>query len=292
MIEIGKVNKLVVSEEASGGFYLRLSPEEAEVSEDRREVFMPNSFSPLRLKAGEEIDVFVYLDTQSKLIATSEIPFAQVGEYAYMRAIDVEEFGAFFDWGIDKDLLVPGNEQKVRVKNLEYYLVRVCLEEGTDRVYGTTKLGKYIESSEFDFDERDVVKVVPVQKTDLGHKVIINKCFIGLIYDNETFKDITIGNVYDGIVKKIRVDGLVDISLQPLGVQNLEDSKDKIILFLEKAGGQSSLNDKSSPEEIQKSLGMSKKTFKSAIGMLFKEKKIEILKSASEKGIKLISKKS
>lgn len=288
MIQIGKVNQMVVSGESASGCYLRLQPQEGEEHTDQREVFMPSSFSPLRVNAGQEIDVFVYLDTQGKLVGTSEMPFAEVGEYAYMRAIDVEEFGAFFDWGIDKDLLVPGNEQKVRVKKFEDYLVRVCLEDGTNRVFGTTKLGKYIESSVFDFEERDTVQIVPVQKTDLGHKVIINRKFIGMIYDSETFKSVTLDQTYDAIVKKIREDGLVDVSLHSQGIQNLEDSKERVLSFLEKCGGMSPLNDKSSPEEIQKQLGMSKKTFKSAIGMLFKERKIEILRSESEKGIKLL----
>lgn len=212
------------------------------------------------------------------MIATSQIPYACVGEYAFLRVLDVEDFGAFFDWGIEKDLLVPGNEQKIKVRKHEQHLVRVCLEEETNRVYGTTKLGKYIESSEFDFAETDQVGLVPVQKTDLGYKIIINKKFIGMIYDNEIFTNIELGKAYEGVVKKIREDGLVDVALQVQGIKNLDEAKVKILEFLKESGGKSPLNDKSSPEQIKSTLAMSKKTFKSAIGMLYKDRKIQINK--------------
>ncbi|TNF27654.1 MAG: GntR family transcriptional regulator [Deltaproteobacteria bacterium] len=288
VIEIGKINRMIVARETKHGFYLVSTDVDIDDYDEEEEVFLPPSLTHLKVRRGQEITVFVYVDTKDKLIATTETPFAQVGEYADMRVVAVEEFGAFFDWGIDKDLLVPGNEQKVKVKKHERYLVRVCLEEGTDRVYGTTKLGKYIESSVFDFEEKDKVTVVPVKITDLGYKVVINKRFVGMIYNNEIFQEILLNRPYEGIVKKIRTDGLVDVALQAHGVQNLEDSKEKVLQYLKDSGGQCDLHDKSSPEEIKRALSMSKNTFKSAIGMLFKDKKIEILKGPN-KGIKLIN---
>lgn len=287
MIEIGKVNKMIVARETKHGYYLISTTVDLDDYEEAEEVFLPPSLTHLKVKRGQEITVFVYVDTQNKLIATTEMPFAQVGEYADMRVVAVEEFGAFFDWGIDKDLLVPGNEQKIKVRKHERYLVRVCLEEGTDRVYGTTKLGKYIESSVFDFMEGDKVAIVPVQITDLGYKIVINKKFVGMIYNNEIFREILLNREYEGLVKKIRTDGLVDVVLQAHGIKNLEDSKEKVLKYLKASGGQCDLHDKSSPDEIKKALSMSKNTFKSAIGMLFKEGKIEILKGTN-KGIKLI----
>ena len=277
MIEIGQVNKLVVCRESSSGYYLK-------DAESIDEVFMPPSLGPLNIGVNQELDVFVYLDTQGSLIATDQIPHAVVGEYAIMRVIEVQEFGAFFDWGIDKDLLVPGNEQKTKVRKFEDHIVRVCLEEGTDRVFGTTKLGKYILESEFDFDRDDEVTIVPANKTDLGYRVIINKKFIGMIYDSEIFQNIQIGKEYTANVKKVRDDGLVDISMQVLGIKNMIGSKDVILNFLEEEGGETHLNDKSSPEEIKKYLNMSKKTFKGSVGMLYKEKKITV----SRDGIKLV----
>ena len=278
MIEIGKVNNLLIGRETDSGYYLK-------DLESEQEVFMPPSMSPIRTKINENLNAFVYLDTQGKLIATSETPYAVVGEYALMTVKETQDFGAFFDWGIDKDLLVPGNEQKVRVKNYEDYIVRVCLEADTNRVYGTTKLGKFIEESEFDIEEDENVSIVPAQKTDLGYRVIINKKFIGMIYDNEIFINIELGQVYQGVIKKIRDDGLLDSALQVQGIQNLVDAKAKILEMLEIRNGSSTIHDKSSPEEIKQVLGMSKKTFKAAIGMLYKDKLIELRKG---EGIKLI----
>lgn len=269
MINIGKVNYLIVDRSTSSGYYLRDKDQE-------NEVFMPPSLGPLKVTIGEELKVFIYLDTTGSPIATDQIPFAQVGEYALLRAIDVQDFGAFFDWGISKDLLVPGNEQKFKVRQHEDHLIRVCLEEETGRVFGTTKLGKYIESSKFNFAVGDKVKITPVKKTDLGHRVIVNKEFIGMIYANETFCEIIINQEYDAVVKKLRPDGLVDTSLQVQGFDNVLNSKDVVLKAIMDAGGKLNLHDKSSPQKIRDILGMSKKTFKSAIGILYKERKIII----------------
>lgn len=271
---IGRVNNFTVSRETKSGFYI--------IGDDDQEVFLPPSLGPLKLKIGQELDAFVYLDTQGDLIATTDIPYAQVGEYALLRAIDTQDFGAFFDWGIDKDLLVPGNEQKVKVSKFEDHIVRICIEEGTDRVYGTTKLGKYIEASEYDFKEKDTVSLVPARETELGYRCIINKKFIGMIYHNEIFEPIKIGETYQAVVKKLRPDGLVDVSLQAQGFQRVDKASQDILEMLERNGGKSDLHDKSSPDEIRQVLNMSKKTFKNAIGILYKERKIVINKDGIE----------
>ena len=226
--------------------------------------------------------MFIYHDNSGSLLATSEVPYAQVGEYALLTAVEVQEFGAFFEWGLSKDLLVPGNEQRSDVRRNDEHLVRICLEEGTNRIFGTTKIAQHIEDSDFDISDGDKIKIVPVLNEELGYRSIINKKFIGMIYHNEIFKNIRIGNEYEGVVKKIRNDGLIDAALQVQGVRNLIDSKDIIIDMLEKRGGKSPLHDKSSPDEIKKVLGMSKQTFKKAIGMLYKERKIIIHKDGIE----------
>ncbi|WP_127717073.1 S1 RNA-binding domain-containing protein [Halobacteriovorax sp. HLS] len=276
MFEIGKVNSLTVSRETKSGFYLK-------DDDSIDEIFMPPSMAPINLQVGQTIEAFIYIDTKGGLIATDQRPYAQVGEYALMRVVDNQEFGAFFDWGIEKDLLVPGNEQKVKVRNFEDHIVRVCLEEGTDRVYGTTKLGKFIENSVFDFAPGDSIEIVPVQKTDLGFRAIINKKFIGMIYDNEIFSKVVLKKTYQGYAKKLREDGLVDASLQVQGIKNVVDAKETILEMLRNSGGHSPLYDKSSPADIKMALSMSKQTFKNAIGMLYKERKITI----SAEGIKL-----
>ncbi len=278
MLQIGKVNHLTVSRKTHNGFFLT-------DDEKTDEVFMPNDFAPLNTNHGHKLDVFIYPDTQGDLVATSEMPYGQVGEYALLDVVEVQDFGAFFDLGIDKDLLVPGNEQKIKVRKFESHIVRICKEDATGRIFGTTKLGQFIEGSDFDIQVGDEVDAQIAQKSELGYRVILNKKFIGMIYQNEVFQKLHLGKTYRVFVKKIREDGLVDVALQIQGVQNLMDSKDVILEFLKKNGGRSFLHDKSSPEEIKNYLGMSKKTFKSSIGMLYKDKIITI----SKDGIKLNS---
>lgn len=279
MLEIGKVNTLEVSKETSSGFYLK-------VPEEFGEVFLPPSMAPEFTKVGDTLKVFIYVDTKDSLIATSRLPYAEVGEYALLDSVDVQDFGAFFDFGIEKDLLVPGNEQKHDVELHREYLVRICLDD-MDRIYGTTKLGNYILDSDFDIKEGDKVSMVPAERTDLGYRVIINKKFIGMIYNSEIFKAVKIGEAVTGYVKKIREDGLVDAALQIQGIKNLDNSCIKIMEMLHKNGGKSKLHDKSDPDDIRFELGMSKKTFKNSIGMLYKKKKILISKT----GIELVKKK-
>ncbi len=277
MINIGKMNNLTVKRETSSGYYL--SNEEG-----IEEVFLPPALAPEDIEIGQKLEVFIYIDTKDNLIATSEIPYAVVGEYALLDLLDVVDFGAFFDLGIEKDLLVPANEQKIKIRQRDRgsYLVRICKEAGTDRVFGTTKFGKYLETCEFDISVGDKVEVVPVDTSELGYRVIINRKYLGLIYKNEIFSPIKIKEIYDGHVKNIRPDGFVDISLQRLGIKNLDDSKKVILDHLFKSGGRTHLHDKCSPEEIRRILGMSKKTFKNALGMLYKDKMVRLHKDGTE----------
>jgi len=279
VIQIGKVNQLIVNRETKSGFYL-IDDQSGE------EVFMPPSMAPFEMRTNQKIEAFVYLDSKNSLIATKNIPYAQVGEYALMTVSETQEFGVFMDWGIGKDLLVPNGEQKIEMNVDEEHLVRVCIEDETERIYGTTKITSYVQESNFDISTQDKVTIVPYRQSELGYHVTINKKFIGLIYQNEIFQNIEIGEEYVGYVKKIREDGLVDAALQIQGVNNLYEAKDKIIDILTKNNGESSVYDKSSPELIREHFGMSKKTFKSAVGMLYKDKKISI----SKDGLKLIKK--
>jgi predicted RNA-binding protein (virulence factor B family) len=271
MLEIGKINKLTVARETSSGYYLKDGDEFGEV-------FLPPKMALENISVGDEIEVFLYIDTKDMVVATCKHPVAVVGEYALLNCIEEQDFGAFFSWGIEKDLLVPGNEQKISIRKGDEAVVRICLEEGTDRVFGTTKFGQFLDHVEFDIKENEKVKLIPVDESDLGIRVIVNKKYLGIIYHSEVFSTVKIGVEIDGYVKKLREDGLVDAALQIQGIKNLDKSKIKIMEFLIKKGGISHLHDKSSPEEISDLLGMSKKTFKSAIGMLYRDKKIIISK--------------
>jgi len=278
LIEVGVVNNLLVERVTSEGFFLK-------GAESEENVFMSMASAPADTVKGIKVDVFVYTDKSDNLVATTRIPKAIAGEYALMSVVTSKEFGAFFDWGFDKDLLVPGNEMKVKVQCAEEHVVRVCVDE-MDRVFGTTKLGEFIENSDFDIYEDDKVDICPVQKTDLGYRCIINKKFIGMIYTNEIFVPIEIEAVYQGVVKKIREDGLVDVALQVQGFKNLLSSKNTILEYLESVGGKSDLDDKANPADVKKALGMSKQTFKRVIGMLFKDKKINFTRPGIELRLK------
>jgi uncharacterized protein len=277
LIELGQMNELIVHKEDQKGFILN-DP----ISDDT--AFLPPISDKIEINIDDRISVFVYLDNDNNMIASIERPYATVGEYALLTAVESLRIGAFFDWGISKDLFVPDNEQRERIYEGDQIIIRACLDERTEKVYGTTKIGKYIKASQFDIKEGDKVSIIPARKEELGYRSIINKKYIGMIYYNEIFKSIKIGEKLQGVVKKIREDGLVDTSLQTQGFQNLVDSKDKILAYLKEGGGESHLHDKSSPQEIKEILGMSKQTFKNTIGMLYRDRKIIITKA----GIKLV----
>lgn len=280
MIKIGQVQSLKVFKKIETGFILT---QDNGAQED--EVFLPEEFSDSRVQVGESLDVFVYKDTnQEGLNGSLQEPLAQVDQYAFLRVKEIHEFGSFLELGIEKDLLVPANEQKEKFGSHGRKLVRLCLEEGTDRLFGTTKFGVHLQSQIVDLDAGDRVQLQPTEKTTLGYRCIVNKSYIGMIYHNEIFENIEIGEFYSGVLKLEREDGFLDIALQTQGVGNLFESRDRVLNFLRENGGESYLNDKSKPEEIKRLLGMSKKTFKSAIGMLYKDREIII----SKEGIKLI----
>ena len=276
MLKFGEISQCTISEKTESGYFV-------EVADSKEKIFMPSFMAPINAVTGQEVAAYIYKDNKGRSYASSELPYAVVGEYAYLEAIEVQEFGAFFDFGIDKDLLVPGNQQKAKVKQNEKHIVRVCLDPETEQTFGTTKIGKFIEEEENHLLVGDKVKFQACFETDLGFRVIIDKKYIGMIYHNEIYENIIEGETYTGIVKNIRIDGLVDISLQKLGIKNLDDATIKIMNALRKNKGSLNLHDKSSPEDIKHQLGMSKKTFKNAIGMLYKKRKILI----SSEGIKL-----
>jgi len=277
LISIGEINEFIVIKKDSHEYVLKHN-----LSDDTALLYLDASDE--ELKIDQRISAFTYLDGQNNIIATKKSPIAMLGEYGLMTAVSSINIGAFFDWGIKKDLFVPENEQRENIYPGHRYIVRVCKDERTEKIYGTTKIGKYIKSSAFDIKEGDKVTIIPANERRARFRSIINNKYIGMIYYNEIFRDIQIGKPIEGVVKKLRDDGLVDAALQVQGFQNLVNSKDKIIAYLKENGGSSHLHDKSPPQEIRETLGMSKQTFKNTIGMLYRERKIVITKS----GIKLV----
>lgn len=279
LIDIGQINHLEVHRKFKSNYLLRAPDFDVDVTLPAEEV-------ENELEVGDKVKAFVYVDNKDEPVASMKLPFAMVDQYFVAKVVETHQFGAFVNWGITKDLLVPDTEQKERMGQDRYYIVRVCLDERTNKIYGTTKIGKYIQDSKFDIKVKDKVKVIPAKKEELGYRCLINGKFIGMIYYNEIFQNIEMGTELKGIVKKLRPDGLVDVSLQKLGIGNLENAQDVIINYLSKNGGKSKLHDKSSPDEIAQALNMSKKSFKSAIGMLYKQKRILIHKDGIELNLK------
>lgn len=272
MIEIGKFNLLKVNRRTLQGYYL--------VCPDNKEVLLPNKYIPANLQEGELIDVFVYTDSEDRIVATNLEPYVIVGEFAYMDVMDVSEHGAFLDWGLEKDLFVPLREQRSKMSKGKSYIIYAYLDEMSGRVVATTKFNRYLKTSDFTFKEADEVELLVTDITELGYNAVINDEAIGLLYKNEVHKSINIGSRIKGFVKSIRPDGKIDLTLQTkTGVELLGEGCEKVIEVLTKEGGSMNVGDFSKPEEINELFGLSKKVFKKSIGILFKNKKIEITES-------------
>lgn len=282
-MEIGKIREFTVISAEETGHFVRLIEIEGETPD---ELFMPHLRNDparsLELKIGQTIEAFVYQNEEEEVCASLLLPYAEVEEFALLRVVDSQGFGAFLNWGLDKDLFVPSKKQKTPMNVGELHLVRICYDTASGKLYGTTKYESMLETLDFYFQEGDKVEVIPAEEHSLGYRCIVNRKFIGMIYHNEIFVDIEFDKEYEGFVKKIREDGLIDVALQIQGIKRLDESQSKIIKFLEDNGGSSKLHDKSSPDDIKDALGMSKKTFKNTIGMLYKSKKIIINKDGIE----------
>ena len=284
-MEIGKIDEFrIVSSTDSGHFIVSTDMDMDD--ELKEEIFMPhlrhNKTRSLELTINQVTEAFIYQNEDGELTASLLLPYAEVEEFILLEVVATQEFGAFLDWGLEKDLFVSIKKQKVPMDVGELHLVRICYDADTGKIYGTTKFGSFLETLDFNFEEGEKVDIIPAEEHELGFRCIVNRKFIGMIYHNEIFSDIKIDEEYQGHVKKIREDGLVDVTLQASGIQNLNESQTKIIKMLQKNGGTSKLHDKSSPVDIKQELGMSKQSFKNAIGMLYKARKILISKSGIE----------
>lgn len=275
-IELGKFNRLTVVKTVDFGMYLD--------GGEAGEILLPLRYVPCDAKIGDELDVFIYLDSEERLVATTQRPLAQVGDFAYLKVAWVNNFGAFLDWGLMKDLFVPFREQKLRMQKDKSYIVHVHIDEETYRVMASAKVERYLSDDFPPYQEGDEVEVLVWQKTELGFKVIVDNNFQGLIYDSEVFKYIHTGDRLTAYVKQVRPDGKLDISLQRRGQNAVADFSEVLLDYLKSHSGRTSLGDKSPAEDIYAEFGVSKKIFKKTVGDLYKRRLIEM----TEEGIVLL----
>jgi len=267
---IGKYNTLNIIAITDNGAYLE--------GGDLGEILLPNRYMTKECQIGNSITVFIYLDSAERIIATTEKSLGQVGEFVSLKVAQVNKMGAFLDWGLPKDLLVPYNQQHTTMEAGKYYLVRIYLDQQTDRIAASSKLDKFIDIWPAEYQQGDKVKLIIGGKTDLGFKAIVNDLHWGLLYDNEIFQPLRIGKKVDGYIKQVREDGRLDLILSRGSKNKVNDFADNLLQHLQKNNGFSPLHDKSSPELIQRTLGVSKKTFKATVGNLLKNGKIVIEK--------------
>ncbi|WP_204345328.1 S1 RNA-binding domain-containing protein [Psychroserpens algicola] len=269
MIRIGDFNTLEILRETDQGLYL--------ADKEGNEVLLPNRYVPESFKVWDEIEVFVYLDNEERPVAVTDEPYIVRDDFALLRCNQVTEHGAFLDWGLVKELFCPFREQAFKMKAGGWYLVYCYLDEITDRLVASSKTNRFLDNKELTVQQFDEVDLIVSHPSELGMNVIVNNQHLGLIFSEDIFKDISVGDRLKGYVKKVRHDNKLDIILGKIGYRKIEPNADLIMQHLEDSrDGFLSLNDKSNPDDIKRELQMSKKTFKKAIGTLYKQKLITI----------------
>ncbi len=273
-INIGEINTLEVSRDTDYGLFLE--------AKDGNEVLLPNVYvMEDEMPIGALIDVFVYTDSEDRPVATTKMPYAKLGEYGYFTVVDYKSYGAFVNWGLPKDLFVPLSQQKEYFNIGKKYLLRVCLDEQTGRLYGTQKIGKYFNRDMSGLHQNKSLDAIVLAKTPLGYKVVADNQYEGMLFDNEIFEEIRVGDRKKVYIKKVRKDYKLDLSLQPIGKQaTISVAEGTILQLLKEAGGTLPFTYKSDAEEIKKVFGMSKKNFKRTLTELIEAKKIELLEDA------------
>lgn len=275
MIEIGKYNTLKIVRDTQVGLYL---------SDGKEDILLPNKYVPREFEVGEELIVFVYLDHEERPVATTLEPYIYLNEFALLRVNYTNKFGAFLDWGLEKDLFVPFREQARPMEKGKRYLVYMYIDEKSNRLAGTSKINQFLSNEQLTVEEGEEVDLIISHITEMGINVIINEQHKGLMYKDQVYEDLRTGDRMKGYIKHIRPDNKIDVSLQKAGFENIEPNAEKVLDELRASRGFLRLNDDSHPEDIKTVLKMSKKTFKKAIGTLYKQKLIEI----KEDGIYLV----
>ncbi|NNC61599.1 MAG: GntR family transcriptional regulator [Eudoraea sp.] len=278
MIELGNYNELTILRSTSVGLFLG--------DDDVDDLLLPAKYEPEDFEIGDKIEVFCYLDHEERPIATTLKPFIKRNSFAYLRVAEVNEIGAFMDWGLEKHLLVPYREQRNKMVAGTWEVVYCYLDEKSFRLVASSRLSKFLNNESVNFRVNEEVSLLVYRRSELGWDVVVNNMHRGLIFHSDVFQKIQVGDDLQGFVKQIRPDKKLDIVLQPMGLKALEPAADQIFQALQEQGGFLKLNDSSSPEEIRSLLSMSKKTFKKAVGTLYKDKKITL----EEDGIYLVTK--
>ncbi|SFZ97563.1 S1 RNA binding domain [hydrothermal vent metagenome] len=270
-INIGEINTLKIERDTDFGYYL--------TAEDFNEVLLPNVYiMEAEMPMGSLLDVFVYTDSEDRPVATTKMPYAKLGEYGYFTVVDYKAYGAFVNWGLPKDLFVPLSQQKEHFTIGKKYLLRVCLDEQTNRLYGTQKIGKYFNRDMKGLHQNKVLDAIVLAPTPLGYKVIADNQYEGMLFTNEIFENIKVGDRKKVYIKSVRKDFKLDLSLQPIGKQaKISEAEGIILTHLKEAGGEIPFTYKSDAEEIKKVFGLSKKNYKRTLTELIEAKKVELL---------------
>ena len=270
-MKVGEYNTLKILRGTGVGMYLG--------DDEGNDVLLPHKYIPENAVIGEDIDVFIYRDSEDRLIATNLKPLLLLNEFAVLEVVAVTGIGAFLDWGLEKDLFVPFKEQNHKLQTGQWVPVYLYLDTQTDRLVASAKVNKFFKNDQIEnLEIGQEVDLMVFERTDLGHNVVINNLYKGLVFENETFRRIAWGDNLKGFIKNIREDGKIDVSLQPIGFRKyIEPAAQQILDKLKQNNGILHLSDKSDPIEVMEILEMSKKSFKKAIGGLYKDKKIDIL---------------
>ncbi|MBR5655227.1 MAG: GntR family transcriptional regulator [Prevotella sp.] len=283
-LRLGDYNRLRITKKVDFGLYLDGGPE--------GEILLPARYAPETYNIGDELDVFIYLDQNEMPVATTEKPFCKVGDFAYLEVAWVNEYGAFLNWGLMKDLFCPFREQKQRMEIGKKYIVHVHIDQDSYRIVASAKVERYMadpldeqpDAPIYGYSSNTPVSILVWQKTDLGFKVIVDNRYPGLVYEKQVFKYIHTGDRMTAYIQNVRPDGKIDVMLQPAGRQQTLDFSDTLLQYLKDNNGKCDLGDKSDAEDIKRRFQVSKKTYKKAIGDLYKRHLIKI----TENGIELV----
>ncbi len=268
-MKIGEYNKLMINRFVDFGAYL--------IDDEDNEVLLPKRYLTGEEELDDDIEVFVYNDSENRPVATTEQPFATVGQFCLLRVKAVNAIGAFLDWGLSaKDLLVPFREQRVRMQAGRSYIVYVHIDPSSQRIVASAKLDKFVSTTLPDYYHRQKVDVLITQQQEIGYRVIVNSKHWGMIYNNELYQPVNIGEHHTGFIKQVRDDGKIDVTLAKIEKMRIDDVASDILQYLQGNDGTMTLNDKSSPEEILRTFNCSKKDFKKALGLLYKQHRVTL----------------
>ncbi len=265
--KVGRYNQLPI---------LEFSPHGAYLDGGDKKILMPQKYVAENLVEGDLVEVFVYYDQNDRLVATTEQPLAEVGQFAVLKVAWTNRYGAFLDWGLTKDLFVPFKEQGRKMEKGKSYLVYIYIDDKTGRLVASSKLDKFLKLETHEYHKGQTVNIIVWKQTEMGYKVIVDGTYVGLVYNNEIFQVLHIGEQLNAVIKNVRPDGKLDVALQTDGILHADDFSERLLTMLKSSDGFLPVGDKTSPDEIYKLFSVSKKTFKKAVGILYKKKILSI----------------